>query len=130
MNRSEVAMLLTAASGRDQRTIGVADVLAWHEDIGDLDYGLAREALRLHYRESTDRIMPAHVRKLVRRIREERRGRELPSEVRALPSRYEDDVTRDVRVKEGVAMCRDVLGPVMGRLAAARAAHQQEAGTA
>lgn len=120
MNKSEVAMLLAAASGRDQRTIGDADVLAWHEDIGELPYELAQEALRRHYRESTERLMPAHIWRQVRRIRDERRGKELPAAARALPSRYEDDVTRDLRVRAGVAKCREVLGPVMARLAAAR----------
>jgi len=120
VTKAEVALLLAAASGRDQRTIGDADVLAWHEDIGDLPYDLARAALGRHYRESTDRIMPAHVRRLIRTIREERRGRELPSEPRALPGRFEDDVTRDLRVKEGVALCRSVLSVVMERLEANR----------
>lgn len=122
MTKAEVALLLTAASGRDQRTIGDADVLAWHEDLADLDYELAREALRRHYRESTDRIMPAHVRRLARTIREERRGRELPSAARALPSRFENDFERNVRVQSGIAKCRDVLGPIMARLAAMREA--------
>lgn len=121
MNRSEIAVLLALAAGRDQRTVGESDVLAWHEDVGDLEFADARAALGRHYRESTDRIMPAHVRRLVRVIREERRGHEQPSEPRALPSRFEDDITRTVRVKEGIAQCREVLGPVMARIAAARA---------
>lgn len=128
MNRSEVAVLLGLAAARDQRTVGDADVLAWHEDIGDLDFADARAALGRHYRESTDRIMPAHVRRLVRVMREERRGRDQPTAPRALPSRFEDDVTRNLRVKQGVAQCRDVLGPVMARLAAARSNPTEPAG--
>lgn len=119
MTRAEVVLLLTAAAGRDQRTIGDADVLAWHEDIGDLDYEVARQALRLHYRDSTDRVMPAHIRRLAKVVREEQRRLE-SHEVRALPSRFEDDVTRDLRVKEGIAQCRDVLAAIMQRLEARR----------
>jgi hypothetical protein len=121
MNRVEVALLLTAAAARDLRTIGEADVLAWFEDIGDLDYQDCRAALRLHYRDSTERIMPAHVRRLVRQVRDERRRLEGQHEVRALPSRFEDDDTRGMRIRDGVQQCRDVLTEVMARLEVNRA---------
>jgi hypothetical protein len=124
MNRSEIAKILALAAARDLRTVGDVDVLAWHEDIGDLDFADAREAVTRHYRESTDRLMPAHVRRLVKLVREERRRLEL-HEVRALPCRFEDDITRDIRVREGVAQCRDVIAAVMERLAAKR--DQQQA---
>jgi hypothetical protein len=116
MTKAEVALLLAAAAGRDRRTIGETDVLAWHEDIGDLDYADAREALRQHYRETTEWVMPAHIRRLVRQIRDERRRLEQAHEVRALPGRFEDDVTRDIRIRAGVAQCRDVLAAIHERL--------------
>jgi hypothetical protein len=120
MTHGDVARILAAAAARDSRSVGDADILAWHEDIGDLAFTDALEAVSAHYRESTDRIMPAHVRQLAKRIRDERRRVEQHHEVRALPSRFEDDVTRNLRVKEGVAQCRDVLSAVMARLEAAR----------
>lgn len=119
MTRSEVALLLGLAAARDYRTVGEVDVLAWFEDIGDLDLADAREALARHYRESTDRVMPAHIRRLVKVIRDERRRVE-QHEVRAIASRFEEDVTRDLRMKQGMAQCRDVVGAVMERLAAGR----------
>lgn len=126
MNKSEVAVLLGLAAARDQRTVGETDVLAWHEDVGDLDFADAREALRRHYRESTDRIMPAHVRRLTRLVRDEQRRLAGQHEVRALPSRFEDDITRNLRVREGVAQCRDVLAAVMARLEAGRGEEGRE----
>lgn len=126
MTRAEVALLLGLAAGRDQRTVGEADVLAWHEDIGDLDFNDAREAVSMHYRESTDRVMPAHIRRLVRQIRDERRRRE-EHEVRALPSRFEGDVTRDLRIQDGLTRCSEVLEAIARRLAAARAGEQRRA---
>lgn len=74
MTKSQIALLLTACAARDQRTIGETDVLAWSEDLGDLDYDDALQAVSLHYRESTDRIMPAHVRRQCRIIRDKRRA--------------------------------------------------------
>lgn len=121
MTRSEIALLLGLAAARDNRRVDEVMVAAWHEDLGDLDFADAREALRRHYRESTERVMPAHIRQLVRAIRQERR-RGSPHEIRALPSRFEPDATRSVRVREGVARCREVLASVMARRAAARQA--------
>jgi len=117
MNKSEAALILAAAAARDQRTVGEADVLAWHEDLADIDYPTAREALRRHYRDSTERIMPAHIRRLARAIRDERRPQH---EVRALPSRFEPDMTRNIRLERGIAQCREVVGPILARLKAAQ----------
>jgi hypothetical protein len=42
------------------------DVKGWQIGLGGLSPGRCREAVALHYRSSTDRIMPAHVRALAR----------------------------------------------------------------
>ncbi|HEY8504372.1 MAG TPA: hypothetical protein VIL46_07295 [Gemmataceae bacterium] len=126
MTRSEIALLLGLAAARDNRRIDEVMVAAWYEDLGDLDFADAREALRRHYRESTERVMPAHIRQLVRAIRQERR-RGSPHEIRALPSRFEPDATRSARIREGVARCREVLASVMARRAAARQADRPTA---
>ncbi|GAA2696433.1 hypothetical protein [Actinoplanes palleronii] len=115
MTRSEIALLLGAAAARDQRTIGDADVLAWHEDLGDLDFSDARAALGRHFRESTDRLMPAHIRRLVRIIRDERRA---SSVVTALPpGKTQDDPDRAERIARNKAR----LSAVMAQIAAKRA---------
>jgi hypothetical protein len=64
--------LLSLIAARDRRTIGKIDAMAWHEDIGDLSFDDAREAVALHFRQSTDWLMPKHVRDLVKKIREQR----------------------------------------------------------
>lgn len=61
MNKSQVAKLLTMASAYDGRTIGDEDVTAWQAALGDTDFDKARDALVLHYRHSTSRLMPAHL---------------------------------------------------------------------
>jgi hypothetical protein len=116
VTRAEVAVVLGLAAARDYRRVGEADVLAWHEDIGDLDFDDARAAVSRHYRESTDRLMPAHVRRIVRDIHAERR-RQQPNPARALPSRFEDDAARSVRLARGAATCREVLAPLLRHLA-------------
>lgn len=72
MTPEDVGRILAAAAGRDQRTVGTADVLAWYQDIGDLDPDDALAAVSRHYRESTDRLMPAHIRRIVAVIDRER----------------------------------------------------------
>lgn len=115
MNPGEAARLLSACAMYDYRTIEEADGLAWHHVIGDLDFDDAMEAVRRHYQASTDRMMPAHVRQGVRAIREERRRLE-PSEARQLPSRFEDDMNREVRMEAGAARVREVLAEITAHL--------------
>jgi hypothetical protein len=112
MTRSEIALLLGAIAGRDQRTIGDADVLAWHEDLGDLDFQDARAAVSRHFRETAARIMPAHIRHHVRIIRSERRE---TAEIRELPSRFETDDERDDRIRRNVAKIRALLADMAER---------------
>lgn len=113
MNRSETALLLGSIAARDQRTIGETDVLAWHEDLGDLPFEDARAAVSRHFRESTDRIMPAHIRRQVRIIRDERRA---SAEVAALPpGRFEDDPDRDARIRRNAEKIRELLADIVAK---------------
>lgn len=66
MNRADVARLLSLAAAFDSRTIGETDVAAWQLALDGLDPARCRDAIVRHYRESTDRLMPAHVRRLAR----------------------------------------------------------------
>lgn len=127
MTPAEVARVLTKASAFDQRTIGETDVLAWHEVIGRHEAADALAAVTRHYTETRERLMPADLMRHMKAIREERRRAEQASAPLALPSRFEDDEERDLRVKEGVAHCKDVLKPVFDMLAARREARQREA---
>jgi hypothetical protein len=96
MNLKEAAQLLGLAAARDNRTPSEAMALAWHEDLGDLDFDVAREALGRHYRTSTDYLMPVHIRRLgedvvreqrraIREAREERLAIEAAAETDARP---------------------------------------------
>jgi hypothetical protein len=62
VKKSEVARVLTRAASFDQRTLGDADVDAWFQVIGDLDFAECMAKVIEHYRSSTDRLMPAHLR--------------------------------------------------------------------
>lgn len=68
MNIQETNELLLRIQLIDNRQIGDSTVLAWHELVRDLDYAVAVEAVRLHRLESTDYLVPAHVRANVERI--------------------------------------------------------------
>jgi uncharacterized protein involved in exopolysaccharide biosynthesis len=113
MTPGEIARLLAAAAMFDYRKVEKADAQAWHLVLGDLDFDDAMEALRRHYAESTERLMPAHVRQGVRTIRNERRR---PSEALALPSKFEDDMNRQVRMEAGAAQVREVLAEITAHL--------------
>ncbi|RKR92821.1 hypothetical protein BDK92_7303 [Micromonospora pisi] len=118
MNRSEVAILLGLAATRDYRHIGDTDVLAWHQDLEDIEFEDAKLAVSLYYRENTDRIMPAHVRRIVRQIRTDQRRVTGQHEVRALPGRFEtDDMDRQIRNERGGAAAREALAMVIKHLA-------------
>lgn len=66
MNRTQTAQLLAKISAFDQRTVGDADVAAWHEALSDLPFDLASQAVS-HWHghtETTRRMMPANVRRV------------------------------------------------------------------
>jgi hypothetical protein len=63
---ADAAELLTLAASFDRRSIGEADALAWADALGDLDRAECTDAIRAHYRESTDWLMPAHIRERVK----------------------------------------------------------------
>lgn len=62
LTKSEIALLLALCASFDQRTIGEADVEAWHEILGeDLSFTDARTRVLAHYRVSNERIMPSDI---------------------------------------------------------------------
>lgn len=74
MNLSETARLLSMIAAYNNRTIGEADVVAWQSVLPDVPLADAEEAVRRHYAEHTEWMMPAHVRRLVRDIAQERQA--------------------------------------------------------
>lgn len=66
MNLSETARLLSAMSAYDRRTIGDGDVIAWQAVLPDASFDDCLEAVKQHYAEHTEWMMPAHVRRAVR----------------------------------------------------------------
>ena len=69
MNILETGKVLGLIAVVDNRHVDAATIAAWHDLIHDLDFADACEAVRVHRRESTDYLLPAHVRAGVRRIR-------------------------------------------------------------
>lgn len=70
MNHDEMVDLLTLIAARDNRAVGQTTVAVWLEDIGDLPFDDAREAVAGHFREEPGVwLMAAHVRQRVKKIR-------------------------------------------------------------
>lgn len=72
MNASEAATLLSLCSAYDRRTIGEADAFAWADALDDIRFNDAKDAVKAHYRESREWLMPCDVRAGVKKIREAR----------------------------------------------------------
>jgi len=68
VNEREVANVLARVQLGDNRTTDEVVLRSWIQEIGDLDFQDAVEAVVLHRRESTDWLMPAHVRANVKLI--------------------------------------------------------------
>lgn len=68
MNLQETGQLLMLIQIVDNRRVDEAVILAWQELLDDVDFPVAREAVRLHRRESVVWLTPAHVRANVERI--------------------------------------------------------------
>ena len=75
MNAAEAGKLLAFAALYDNRKASDPDVMAWFKAIGDLPYADAELAVAAHYGESTERIMPGHVRTRVKAMRADRLAR-------------------------------------------------------
>ena len=101
MTPDETVDLLTVAAAFDQRTVGEGDAMAWYAVVGDLDFTEAKQAVIGHYTDSTDRIMPAHVRVRVKAARRDRLARELvtppPAELTEAPGRYKAALDAEIR---------------------------------
>jgi hypothetical protein len=86
MNRAETAELLSLAASYDRRTIGEADVHAWHAALGHYEFDDCRDALIEHYRSSTEWVLPAHIRRVVVSRNNTRSGPlELPANAVPMP---------------------------------------------
>jgi len=102
MNEPEAFKLLTLASARDNRTVDQAIAKVWATDLARIDYHEAVEALRLHYSETTDWLLPVHVVRCVQRLRTQRRleeDRQLSIAQRTLRAEQEE---RDRLIEMGV----------------------------
>jgi hypothetical protein len=72
MEEREAFQLLTLASARDGRTVSQATARVWASDLERVSLEDAVAAAQLHYRESTDWLMPAHVIRNAKRAAETR----------------------------------------------------------
>jgi hypothetical protein len=71
----ELVTRISAVDGRIAPASAAAFAAAcdmWHDTIGDLDYDDARAVVVAHYRDSTERLMPADVRLGVAKLRRSR----------------------------------------------------------
>ncbi len=72
MNAEETGDILALAASYDRRKVGEAEIIAWHAAIGDLPFVDCRAAVVAHYQETSDWLMPAHVRNRVKDARRQR----------------------------------------------------------
>lgn len=108
--------LLASAAIYDNRTVGDADILAWMRAIGDLPYADADAAVAAHYGETTDRLMPAHVRTRVKSARRERLDRVVMpapgAELTEEPGRYKAALSRLIDgIANGFSIRPAIAGP-------------------
>jgi hypothetical protein len=69
MSPTEITALLAICASADNRKPNPEMVQFWTAALGDLDFHPCRDAVVAHYQDSTDWIMPAHIRGRVRRAR-------------------------------------------------------------
>lgn len=72
MNQQEVAKVLARIQAGDNRTVDQVTLAHWGETIGHLPFEDALEAVVMHFRESSDYLVAAHVIRNAARIREAR----------------------------------------------------------
>lgn len=117
MTVEEVIDLLTTAAAYDRRTVGETDVIAWHRAVADLDVLDAQDAVVGHYSETTEWLMPAHVRKRVKAIRAARAAIDPvpapPAELADRPADYKAALQNAVaKMARGFALPRQIAAKV------------------
>lgn len=65
MNYEDAAAVLAKIQAYDGRNVASANVAAWNEALADIDLEPALAAVTVHFQESTEWLMPAHLVKLV-----------------------------------------------------------------
>lgn len=114
MNLEEVGAVLAKAAAIDNRTIGEANMLAWHEIIGHLDVRDCLAAVTRHRIESPDvYLQPGHVLRLAVQVRKERQEREREQEQRLALAAYRETagplVDCSAEIQDFVGQVRDAL---------------------
>lgn len=131
MTPSEVADILTAAAMFDRRTVGTADAMAWHAVVGDLPFDDALAAVRAHYTEGNDWLMPAHVRQRVKAMRRDRIERQIAPapapELTDNPVRYRESLEASIRSIADGKQVRKAIAPAGPNGAGSLPADQMEA---
>lgn len=74
MTKAQVAQLLTVIAAFDRRTIGEADVEAWHLILVDLEVEDCLEAVKAHFSTQREWLMPADVRTRAKATARKREG--------------------------------------------------------
>lgn len=72
MNKAQMADLLNLIASTDGRNLTQQMPNAWMELLGDLSFPDCKQAVLGHYRESTEWLMPAHIRRRVSAVRQRR----------------------------------------------------------
>lgn len=103
MSTDEVIDLLTLMASYDRRKVGEADVAAWYAAMGDLAFSDSRDAVIAHYRDSTEWIMPAHVRRRVAATRQARLDAAGPTEI------PQDLANRPIEAREWLQRTRNAI---------------------
>jgi hypothetical protein len=72
MTIDELKQVVAKIQLGDNRQVDRLVILEWFDTIGDLNVSDALEAVRLHRRESTDYLVPAHIVRLAYRVKDQR----------------------------------------------------------
>lgn len=108
MNASEAAIMLGLAASYDRRTVGEADARAWAAVLPDVSLDDGMDAVKAHYGDTTDWLMPAHVRTRVRQARERNIARHPVPE---LPADPDDPAAYRAELKAAVAQLAGGMQP-------------------
>lgn len=102
ITKAQIGDLLTVITALDRRTIGDADIEAWHLILADLELEDCMHAVRDHYTERRDWLMPADVHHRATAIARARAGRQRVAELRAA------DAAETEREQQAIAAAQPV----------------------
>lgn len=116
MDLRETANLLRYVNLHDKRLVDELVIRDWQDLLGDLEYSDCYQAVREHRMNSTEYLLPVHIRRGAKRFAEARRRAQADQHpaIESGPAAFQRSPEQQAEVQQNIARMRQVIAEVTG----------------